>query len=283
VRDVLSEVTGREAVSWTPVEAGGYSPGERWLVTFADGGTAFAKRGWGVADEVLVYSTVAARCLPRLLAHGGDVLVIEDLSHARWGAPVTEEDCDLLLAAFDELADVRAPEGLEPVSFGSPRWADLAAAPERLLATGLADEPWLSAHLPDLVAADRAALAGDRLVHRDLWLQNWCRVPGRGAVIVDWAGAVAAEHLLMRAWGEASVRAAAGPPGRIVRDAPEWSALMSGLAAGFLTEDLPETMPRLVETLRREAWATLRWACDDLGLPYPEPGPEITELGPWRP
>lgn len=282
MRDLLSEVTGRTPVSWTRSDEGGYSPGERWLVRFDDGTGAFVKRGWGVDDEVLVYSTVSARCLPRLLAHAGDVLVIEDLSNARWGAPVAEADCDLLVAAFEELAPVRAPEGLKPVVFDSPRWADLAAAPDGLLRSGLVDERWLR-HLPSLVEADVAAVAGDRLVHRDLWLQNWCRTESRGVVIVDWAGAVAASPTLMRAWGEAGVRAAGGPAGRVLRDGPEWAALMSGLAAGFVAIDPPETMPRLMETLRREAWATLRWACDELDLPYPEPGPQISELGPWRP
>lgn len=280
MRDLLLDVTGREPVSWTPVDEGGYSPGERWLVRFADGGTAFVKNAWRVGDEILVYSTVSASCLPRLLAHAEDVLVIEDLSNARWGTPLTEADCDLLSAAFDELSSIAAPEGLRPVSL-TPRWAALAAEPERLLRIGLVDEPWLR-HLPALVAADVADVRGDRLVHRDLWLQNWCRAD-RGAVIVDWYNAGPANPMLMRAWGEAGIRAAGGPPGRVCRDAPEWATLMAGLAAWFLSEDGPDTDPRLIETERREAWATLRWACDELDLPHPTPSEAFTRLGPWRP
>jgi hypothetical protein len=281
VRDVLLEVTGREPVSWTPVDEGGYSPGRRFLVRFADGGTAFVKTGWSVADEVLVYSTVSARCLPRLLAHAADVLVIEDLSHARWGTPVTDADCDLLVAAFDELEAAPVPEGLGSLEM-THRWAVLAADPGRLLRTGLVDEAWLR-HLPALVEADVADLAGDALVHPDLWLQNWCRDDDRGAVIVDWWGAARANATFLRAHGEAGVRSAGHPGGRVLRDAPEWAALLAGFATWHVVNDPPESMPRLVETLRREAWATLRWACDDLGLPYPTPGPEIASLGPWRP
>lgn len=281
MREFLYDVTGRVAESWVPVDEGGYAPGERWLVRFEDGGTAFVKNAWRVADEILVYSSVRARCLPELLAYADDVIVIEDLSSARWGTPVTEADCDALSAAFDELLGVRAPDGIGPVTL-TPRWADIAAEPDRLLRIGLADEAWLR-HLPVLVEADATVdLAGDRLVHRDLWLQNWCRAE-RGAVIVDWYGAVAANPMLMRAWGEAGIRAAAGPQGRVLKGEPGWAAAMAGFAAWFLSEDPPDTDPRLVETERREAWATLRWACDELDLPYPEPGPQLRDLGPWRP
>lgn len=264
----------------TPVTEGGYSDHERSLVRYADGTTAFVKKG-RVDDEILVYSGVSASCLPRLIAHADDVVVIEDLSHARWGTPLTDADCDLLAAAFDELDAVPPPEGLKPIPY-TPRWADIAAEPERLTRIGLVtDHAWLR-HLDALVAADTADLSGDRLVHRDLWLQNWCRAD-RGAVIVDWYGACLANPMLMRAWGEAGIRAAGGPHGRVCRDRPEWAVLMAGLAVWFLSEDPPDTDPRLIETERRESWATIRWACDELGLPYPEPGPEITSLGPWRP
>ena len=281
MRDFLYEATGLVAVSWTPVDEGGYAPGERWLVTFEDGTTGFVKNAWRVEDEIRVYSSVSAGCLPRLIAYADDVVVIEDLSHARWGTPVTEADCDALSAAFDELLAIAAPDGIKPVTL-TPRWADIAVEPERLLRTGLAGEEWLR-HLPALVEADASVdLSGDRLVHRDLWLQNWCRAD-RGAVIVDWYGAVAANPMLMRAWGEAGIRAAAGPAGRVLSGEPGWAAAMAGFAVWFLSEDTEETDPRLVETERRESWACLRWACDELGLPYPEPGPEITSLGPWRP
>ena len=282
MRDLLLTVTGREPVEWTPMNEGGYAPGERWLVRFADGGTAFVKNAWRVEDEILVYSTVSASCLPRLLAYAEDVLVIEDLSGARWGTPVTEADCDALSAAFDELRGVGAPDGIKPVTL-TPRWADLAAEPERLLRIGLVSDPAWLRHLDALVAADTADLAGDRLVHRDLWLQNWCRAGSRGAVIVDWYGACAANPMLMRAWGEAGIRAAAGPHGRVLSGEPAWAVAMAGFAAWFLSEDGPDTDPRLIETERREALATLRWACDELDLPYPEPGEELASLGPWRP
>jgi len=267
-------------VSWTRVDEGGYSPGERFVVRFADGGSAFVKSAPRIEEEHLVYSTVSASCLPRLLAYGDGLLVIEDLSDARWGTPLTEADCDALAAAFDELAGVAAPPGLRENDL-PPKWRDFLTDPEPLLRIGLAGEPWLP-NVAALAEAEGVDLSGDRLVHRDLWLQNWCRAE-RGAVIVDWTGAAAGNPMLMRAWGEAGVRAAGGPPGRVLRGEPGWAAFVAGLTVWFLAEDGPDTDPRLVETERREAWATLRWACDELDLPYPRPSEAFTSLGPWRP
>lgn len=119
-------------------------------------------------------------------------------------------------------------------------------------------------------------------MHGDLWLQNWCRT-GRGAVFVDWSGSHRGNPLVTRAWAEGGVRAAAGPAGIVLPPGrPEWAAWLAGQAAFFLTL-VPHTMPRLVETQRREALATLRWACDEIGLPHPDPGPVFAALGPWRP
>jgi hypothetical protein len=277
VRERLAALTGREPVEWTPMDEGAYSGGSRWVVRFADGGSAFVKAAQGVEDEHRVYAAYDLPCLPTLLAYEPGLLVTEDLSHATWGTPLTPDDARGLRAAIDSLREVVAPRGLRTME--RPRaWAAFAEDPAPLLATGLVDEQWL-AHLPALAEAEGVPLGGDRLVHPDLWLQNWCRVPGRGVVLVDWAGARAANPAVMLAEGEAAVRAADGPPGLVLSGEPGWAAWMAGQAALFLSEDQPD-MPRLVETLRREAVATLAWACDELGLPHPEWG---FSPGPWRP
>jgi hypothetical protein len=289
VAPVLRRITGREPVAWEARDEGAYSASGRWVVRWADGGTAFVKAEaepddhYGVAVEHLVYSSVSSPVLPGLVAYDGGpplVLVTENLSRARWGTPVTAADARALGAAFDALASVRAPEGLRPVPFG-PRWAGFVADPAPLLATGLVSEAWAAASLPVLAAAETGAgLAGDRLVHCDVWLQNWCRAE-RGVVLVDWAGSAAANPLVMRAWGEAAVRAADGPAGLVLAGHPEWAAWVAGQAAYFLTRD--HGIERLVETQRREALATLRWAAGECGVPPPDPGPVFATLGPWRP
>lgn len=291
VEPVLRRLTGRTVVSADPVTEGGYSPTARWLVRWDDGGTAFVKaempfsEHYGAQVEHLVYSSVDASCLPRLDAYDDGpprVLVIEDLSTARWGTPLTADDCALLVSALDSLAEVRAPDGLRAVSHPH-RWAGLAADSAALVATGLVSAGWVSRCASVLAGAEASAdPSGDRLVHCDLWLQNWCRT-SRGAVLIDWAGAAHGNPLVMRAWGEAGVRAAGGPPGVVLSGHPEWAAWMAGQTSYFLTDAGYERTAGREETERREGLAVLRWACDELGLPHPDADERFTSLGPWRP
>lgn len=277
-------------MAWRVIDEGAYSPAGRWVVRFADGTSAFVKAepraqdGYGVAVEHLVYSTVALPCLPRLVGYDPGppaVLVTEDLSNARWGTPVTDADAAGLRAVIDAVAAVEPPAALPPLE-DERRWPAFAADPAPLVATGLANDAWVRAYGPALAEAEAAAdPTGERLVHGDVWLQNWCRAD-RGLVVVDWAGARRANPLTMYAGGEAAVRAAGGPPGRVLSGRPEWAAWAAGLAAYYLSR-VDAAAERLAETLRREALATLRWACDDLGLPSPGSAERLTTLGPWRP
>ena len=76
---------------------GGYTPAERYVVRFADGSSCFAKAatnamtGSWLRDEYrLVYSRFSALFLPKLLGWEDDelpLLVLEDLSDARWPPP----------------------------------------------------------------------------------------------------------------------------------------------------------------------------------------------------
>jgi len=286
---VLRRITGREPVAWSVRDEGAYSRAGRWVVRWADGGSAFVKAEataddrHGVAVEHRVYSSVTFDAVPRLHAYDPGppaVLVTEDLSNARWGAPVTAADAAALRTALDGLGELPAPDGLGAIDTG-PGWTAFADDRAPLVATGLVDDAWAERHLPALTpAAAAAGRSGDRLAHLDVWLQNWCRTE-RGVVLVDWAGCGAGNPLAMRAWGEAAVRAAGGPQGIVLDAHPEWAAWMAGNAAFYLSRVGPDTAPRLAETERREAVATLRWACEELGLPVPEHA--FGDLGPWRP
>lgn len=294
VRRTVERLLDSEVTAHHAVEEGGYSPTGRWLVRLSDGRSAFVKAEleWsdrhGLSVEHRVYSSVTARCLPSLLGYdaGGDgaarVLVTEDLSGARWGTPLRDEDVTLFVAALDELAGVVAPDGIQPIDF-APGWAPYVVDAAPLVATGLVDADWAARYVPVLAGAEREVdTSGDRLLHTDLWLQNWCRAD-RGAVLVDWAGANAGSASMMRAFGEAAVRAAGGPAGLVLDGDPAWAAWMAGIAASYLAEQHPDSAPRLLETERREALACLRWACAELGLPVATSSSPFTALGPWRP
>lgn len=293
---VLETLCGARPDEVIPKREGGYSPSGRWVVRWPDGRSAFVKAEWsqaghgGIPNEYRVYSHVTASPVPRLIGYepvtegAPGVLVTEDLSGAQWGVPVTARDAEMFGEAVDELERVRPPDGLRAVT-RETRWDGFAASPDSLVATGLLDAAWLERHADALIDAEAAVdPSGNSLLHLDLWLQNWCRA-GRGVVMVDWANSGRGSADVARAWGEAAVRAAGGPCGIIVPhgNAP-WAAWMAGLAAMFLAEDgLDHADPRLLETIRREAIATVGWACDELQIQPPSHAPGFDPGRRWRP
>ena len=295
VSAAVREILGSPPVQWTPVVEGGYSPVARWVVGTECGRAAFVKAALGSAaepwlhSEARVYAEVSAPWLPELFGYrpGDDdvasVLVIEDLSMARWGIPVDVHDAELLRDALLALTDVGALAGLPPVE-GRRQWEIFAKDPRAVIASGLVDDAWLTRGLPDLVAAESAVdLAGGGLVHGDLFLQNWCRAD-RGAVIVDWAHPWRGNGDLCVAWGEAGVRAAGGPAGVVLPPgSASWAAYVAGQIVWFLLDHDGPVHPRLAETERREAFASLCWAADELDLARPQPAPGFLPNGPWRP
>src|SRR5881397_187396 len=109
-------LAGLEPVSWRHVTGRGYTPSERWVVTFDDGTTGFAKGGTEANSDVAewlrieaeIYRRVSGAFLPRLLGwadEGGNeaVLLLEDLSHAVWSPPWTPVRIDGVLAALDAI------------------------------------------------------------------------------------------------------------------------------------------------------------------------------------
>jgi hypothetical protein len=295
VAALVAALCGGPPDGWAPGGAGGYSPAGRWVASWRSGRRPFVKAmdtDWGravLAREARVYGAVDAPHLPRL--EGFDpgapdrpaVLVLEDLSEARWGAPVTRPDAEQLAAALDALAATPPPAGLPAFDYPAG-WAQVAQAPARLVASGLVDGAWLDRHLPALLAAEAAVtVQGGHLVHGDLFVQNRCRAD-RGAVLVDWGGAAVGAAEVDRAWGEAGVRAAGGPAGVVLpAGAPCWAAWMAGQSAWYLVDHDDEPHPRLAEAERREALATLRWACAELELPPPPTAPGFAPPGSWRP
>jgi thiamine kinase-like enzyme len=164
-----------------------------------------------------------------------------------------------------------------------PNWAELSQRVGDLVDTGLFDADWLDRHL-DVLTANAAGvdLHGDRLVHHDLFVQNWCRT-ARGAVLVDWAAAGIGNPELSRAWAEAGVRAAGGPS-CVVMPSPQpgWAAWIAGLFAHYLSVRTWTKPARLIETQQREAHAALAWATEELDIPMPLVRGDFAP-GPWRP
>jgi hypothetical protein len=297
VEPFLRSLFDSEPDTWVAVDEGGYSGLGRWVVTWDDGRSAFVKAAIGdgadpsLHNEWRIYQDLHAPWLPELFGYqAGDdvvpsVLVIEDLSTARWGTPLDARDASLLRDALEEMAARPVLDWLDPEPELKGRWtSDLAAAPARLAESGLVDGRWLAHAMPDLLAAESSVdLDGDRLLHPDLFVQNWCRA-GRGAVLVDWEHPCRGNPVFNLAWGELGVRCAGGPAGSVLAAGqPGWAAYMAGLVAWFLLDHDEPPSPRLTETERREAYVGMCWAADEPGLARPVPAPGFLPAGPWRP
>jgi hypothetical protein len=224
---------------------------------------------------------------------GGEhsVLVLEDLSHARWRAPVSVDDVEKFSTAADEIANIDVPSEIPPVDLDNWKWhsawSGFVADSSKLIASGLVDQQWLDQYLAKAAAIEsKVDIRGDSLAHGDLWLQNWCRTGDRGAVWVDWSGACRANSLLNRAWGECGIRAAGGPKSIVFPkndDEPAWAMWMCGRTLSFAAEWHTDPRPRLVETLMREAAAALDWMSEACDLPRPLSSDAAIVHAAWRP
>jgi hypothetical protein len=204
-----------------------------------------------------------------VLGIGHDVLVLEDLSRARWPPPYADDGERLLEAV--EAVNATAPPPLPALPPTSARWSSVAGRAEGLLTLGLCDEDWLGLALPALAEAEaRAELDGDGLVHADLYSGNVC-FAGRGPVLVDWGcarrGSATVDTALAAGsiWVEDGIRLP-------LRDESALAALATGIWAEGLLSPLPETIDpasALVADLASDLRAGLVWAADAVGLPPP--------------
>ncbi len=222
----------------------GHTHAEKWLVAWADGRSALVKAAQEprarsqIERERLVLEAVAAPFMPRLLGAAADeswsLLVLEDLSAAAWPPPYPDEVRGLL-AVLEELREVTPPSGLERRPEGRPLgtyWQRIAANPEPVLAHGACSAAWLGRAAPVLHEAESlAVLAGDDLLHDDVWHANVCYAE-RGAVLIDWASATIGDRRLDLAYALLSVRACGQtPPAVDFPDEAAYAALLAGATA----------------------------------------------------
>ena len=262
----------------------GYTHNERWLVRFADGQSGFVKAAvddltaeW-LRDEHRVYDKVREDFLPALIGWHDDgarpVLVLEDLSGARWPPPWSSAQISLVVDALERVASTPAPAGLgslEERRGDLAGWELVADDPVPFLSVGLCSPPWLEAALPTLLAASQACvLAGDAFLHFDVRSDNVCFVGDR-AVLVDWNWAAIGNPVLDVAAWLPSLHAEGGPPPEeILFGEPEAASLIAGFFAARAGLAPPPTAPRVAEVRFTQLRTALPWAARALGLPAPK-------------
>jgi phosphotransferase family enzyme/methyltransferase family protein len=280
----LAQLAGKEPTEWLRIDRG-YTPAERWRVTFADGSTAFAKIGstpataqWLRAEHA-VYAHVRAPFMPRFLGFSEHperpLLLLEDLSGAFWPPPWRVGDIERLLEALRAMAATRVARGVIPeLEIDRGRfagWLNVERDPAPFLSLGLCTEAWLSNALPTLlVAQDLAWLGGDDLVHGDLRSDNLCALPDR-LVFVDWNCARRGSALFDLAFLAASLRLEGGPvPEALVPGEASLAALVCGFfAANAGLRPIPDA-PQVRWIQLRQLRIALPWAARALGLPPPD-------------
>jgi hypothetical protein len=279
----VSQAAGARVVGHELVESGGYGVvSAHWLVSLADGRTAFVKHAltddavpW-LRKERIVYEGVRGRFMPAYLGSyddgGTTVLLLEDLSRAEWPPPWSPQRIDAVLAALDEVHATRAPEVLDALADAREvvvGWDVVADDPEPLLATGLCPRSWLEAALPTLRRAGGAAeLEGDELLHFDVRSDNLCFVEGR-ALLVDWNLSCIGNGRFDVAFWLPSLRLEGGPePSDVLPDAGPLAAAVAGFFASRAGLPAPAGAPTVRAFQRAQAAVALRWAVRELGLPH---------------
>ena len=215
--------------------------------------------------------------MPQLLAwEDADrpLLVLEDLSDARWVPPWTEGDVDAVLAALDELA--RTPARAPLPRFDDrrlPSWERVTEDPAPFLSLGVAGTDWLDRALPTLVEATATTpLAGDAVLHCDVRGDNLCIRDG-AAMLFDWNHASIGNPVADVAYWLPSLRLDGGPePDDVARRVPgaeDFAAYLAGFFASRAGLPPPEGAPRVRVFQLRQLEVALPWACRVLGLPAP--------------
>ncbi len=286
LQDRVTSTLGARPIAWVPVTRG-YTNAHRYLVTLADGRTAFVKAAAGrltermLRAEYAVYTRLQAPILPRLLGwdESGEfsVLILEDLRDAFWPPPWTKERVDAVLAALRELAAIAPPAGLPSlaqhrVEIADGGWREVAEEPAPFLALGLCTAAWLSTSLPLLLAASAEAdFGGNQLVHMDVRSDNICIRDGR-AILIDWNNACVGNPRFDLAGWLPSLHAEGGPPPEnlLPLGGAEFAAVISGYFASRAGLPPPSTAPAVRAVQRAQLEVALPWAARALGLPPPD-------------
>ena len=258
---------------------GGFTPASRRLVTLPDGRRAFAKgatsdltEGWLLAEHH-VYTHLRGSFMPRLLGWDDSgarpVLLLEDLSAARWPPPWRPGDEARVMRALEELHGAPIAPDLPAAEdeFGDS-WPEVAADPASFLSLGLVSPGWLEANLTALEEASRQApLAGDSVVHLDIRSDNLCFLGDR-AVIVDWNWAALGNPVVdAQFWLPSLVLEGGLPPVALEPAYAAWLVGFFAARAGLpAIPDAPGVRPIQVAQLK----VVLPWACRLLGIEPPD-------------
>lgn len=274
----IEKLIGEPIVSYRSVK-GGYTPAIRLVCKTAKAGF-FVKVGAtpttsaSLRREIHVYNRVSGEFMPKLVAceehETAPILITEDLSVYAWPPPWDERKVKLVLTQIEAMHETEAQ--LETYTEVYParghNWQAVAADPKPFLSLGIADGDWLDAALPILIAnEERCTPSGNSLCHWDLRSDNMCFTKSR-AVFVDWNLACLSNPKLDLGFWLPSLEYEGGPkPEKILPDAPEIAAWVSGFFAARAGLPGISDAPRVRVVQREQLETALPWAVRALELP----------------
>jgi hypothetical protein len=280
MEDRVSAAVGRPVRLLRRVQTRGYALAYHAIAEFDDGSTAFVKAGAEevtsefLREELRFYRAVEGPFMPELLGlDEGEppLLVIEDLSRARWPPPWDEAAIEAVRASLAAVWATRPPEWVPSVADERDRlfggWRDIERDPEPFLSLGLYSADWLDESLSTLrQAAESAPVEGDALLHLDVRSDNLC-LADRGAVLVDWNWVHHGNpDLDLAAWA-CSLHLEGGPlPDRLVPGAAGLAAGLAGFFASRAGLPPPPTAPDVRRFQLEQARIAIPWALRELGL-----------------
>lgn len=274
----IERLLGAKVESYRAV-GGGYTPATRLLCETAKE-RFFVKAGATpltsefLRREIRVYDTVRGDFMPKVIAwedhETAPILILEDLSAYHFPPPWDEGQIEQVLAQIDVMHSTKADiEAFAQIHSGwESNWQTVAADPEPFLSLGMVDARWLDEALPLLIEQEAQCRSdGDSLCHWDIRSDNICIAESR-VVLVDWNLACLSNPKLDIGFWLPSLAYEAGiEPERILQDAPEVAAWVSGFfAARAGLPDIPDA-PRVRLVQRQQLETALPWAVRALGLP----------------
>ena len=284
-RDRIHRAAGKPPETLRPAAGHGAPSNRRWLVTFADGTEAFAKIAafdytaeWLRLERANYEALAGQSYLPRVLGWDDDgespVLLLEDLSTARWPPPWTSAAIDAVVGTLRQIQATPPPMSVTGL-FGEmfdirEGWLPLRARPDQALALGVFDGRWLDTWGETLErAAGAATLEGGALLHGDVRSDNLCLRDGR-VVLVDWNWAcLGAPDLDIAAWLPSLHHEGGPPPWEILPGAAELASLLAGFFLEHAGRPAIPQAPHVRQLQLDQGRVALAWACRELEIEPP--------------
>lgn len=278
VTATIEGLLGKRVISAQRVRSG-YSATIRWIVQTDAAESFFCKVGTTPASwemlhhEAWVYERLHLPCMPTVVAWHEDeatpILIPEDLSHAHWPPPWSDDTLGRAFDVIDQIHEVSAPMRSYADRNGPDWnwWDRIERQPEAFLRLQLVTGEWLRSSLPILRESARSVSpVGSTVGHFDLRSDNLC-FPGAEAKLFDWSLACLGNPkidlglFLPGLFAEHGLR-----PQEVLPYEPGIASWVAGFFAWYASKPTIPTAPHVRSMQFRHLKAALPWVKSEQGI-----------------